>query len=196
MDACDLTCLNPLELKNKRLKQILPERDLDIEILKKIKPKNGALGGKARATGRHADTWLESALACRLIRLSRATAIQCVCQQERWTHIWQRCVIFPRYPRNGYGRNRIFLLRLVFSCVGHARSVDGVRQGFTSPRDVHVSASGSSRWASMRRSKTTVSGPMILSSTRRQTTSKSQALQAPKGYPRVSSNCWRWGPFA
>ena len=74
MDACDLTCLNPLELKNKRLKQILPERDLDIEILKKIKPKNGALGGKARATGRHADTWLESALACRLIRLSRATA--------------------------------------------------------------------------------------------------------------------------
>ena len=60
-EAADVKRLKALELENIRLKKLLAQRDLDIEILKEINAKNGEPAGSARAIGLRARTGLESA---------------------------------------------------------------------------------------------------------------------------------------
>lgn len=47
MEAADVKRLKALELENSRLKKLLAERDLDLEILKEINAKNGEPAGSA-----------------------------------------------------------------------------------------------------------------------------------------------------
>lgn len=51
MDVADVKRLKTLEVENARLKKLLAERDLDIEVLKEINAKNGEPAGPTR-TGR------------------------------------------------------------------------------------------------------------------------------------------------
>lgn len=60
MEAADVKRLKALELENSRLKKLLAERDLDIEILKEINAKNGEFAGSARTACLRACTGLES----------------------------------------------------------------------------------------------------------------------------------------
>ncbi|WP_234637323.1 IS3 family transposase [Delftia tsuruhatensis] len=116
MEAADVKRLKALELENSRLKKLLAERDLDLEILKEINAKKlvSPLARReqlafVRARG------LSLRRACGLIGMSRATpSYELRLPAKDAPVLAAMKELSAMYPRYGYRRIRVFLRRKGF----------------------------------------------------------------------------------
>ncbi|WP_418117919.1 IS3 family transposase [Variovorax sp. 350MFTsu5.1] len=116
MEAADVKRLKALELENSRLKKLLAERDLDLEILKEINAKKlvSPLARReqlafVRARG------LSLRRACGLIGMSRATpSYELRLPAKDAPVLAAMKALSAQYPRYGYRRIRVFLRRSGF----------------------------------------------------------------------------------
>lgn len=113
MEAADVKRLKALELENSRLKKLLAERDLDVEILKEINAKKmvSPLARRERLDLVRARG-LSLRRACGLIGMSRATpSYQLRLSTKDAPVLAAMRELAAQYPRYGYRRIRIFLRR-------------------------------------------------------------------------------------
>lgn len=109
MEASDVKRLKVLELENARLKKLLAERDLDIEVLKEINAKNGEPAGAA-ATGRSRLRARPVAMPCVRAGVSRSTIRYELGMPAKDAPVIDAMkTLSAQHPRYGYRRIRIFL---------------------------------------------------------------------------------------
>ncbi|MFY1832064.1 IS3 family transposase [Myxococcus fulvus] len=136
MDANDTKRLKQLEAENARLKKLLAERDLDIEVLKEVQAKKLVSATARRQQVAYARArGLSTRRACKLLRVARSALgyVSSKAQQERPV-VERMRELSLQYPRYGYRRIRIFLER-----DGHRMCPDRAhrlwrQEGFQVPR--------------------------------------------------------------
>ncbi|MEE9475237.1 MAG: IS3 family transposase [Roseateles sp.] len=116
LEVADVKRLKALELENSRLKKLLAERDLDIEVLKEINAKKLVSPLARRAQVAFArERGLSLRRACGLIGMSRATpSYQPRLPAKDAPVIEAMKELSAQYPRYGYRRIRVFLRRRGF----------------------------------------------------------------------------------
>ncbi|MCY4747511.1 IS3 family transposase [Pelomonas sp. UHG3] len=111
LEVADVKRLKALELENSRLKKLLAERDLDIEVLKEINAKKLVSPLARRAQVAFArERGLSLRRACGLIGMSRATpSYQPRLPAKDAPVIEAMKELSAQYPRYGYRHIRVFL---------------------------------------------------------------------------------------
>jgi putative transposase len=120
LDADEAKRLKQLEGENTRLKKLLAERDLEIEVMKEINAKKMV---SAPARRKQVELAVARGLsyrrACRLLRVARSALAHRSKMATRDAPVVERMrVLAAQYSRYGYRRIRIFLAR-----EGHQMSV-------------------------------------------------------------------------
>ncbi|UXH80104.1 IS3 family transposase [Roseateles amylovorans] len=116
LEVADVKRLKALELENSRLKKLLAERDLDIEVLKEINAKKLVSPPARRAQVAFArERGLSLRRACGLVGMSRATPSYKPRMLAKDAPVIEAMKeLSAQYPRYGYRRIRIFLRRRGF----------------------------------------------------------------------------------
>lgn len=119
MDAADVKRLEQLEQENARLKKMLAERDLELDVMKEINAKNvwSAPALQAGSVRRQQVAYarargLSERRACALMRVARSALHYQSKLAERDAPVTAAmCVLSAQYPRYGYRRIQVFLER-------------------------------------------------------------------------------------